>query len=94
MMAADLSCRIGWLSQNDVDRVKAILEAADLPLYPPQEMSPDQFKQLMSVDKKVLDGQLRLILLKSIGSAVVTSDFSIEKLNETLEAGTNLGSCC
>jgi 3-dehydroquinate synthase len=94
MMAADLSCRLGWITSKDVVRVKAILEAANLPIYPPNEMTPDQFKQLMAVDKKVLDGQLRLILLKSVGEAVVTSDFSVEKLNETLEAGSNLGDCC
>ncbi|MFY0676492.1 MAG: 3-dehydroquinate synthase [Neptuniibacter sp.] len=94
MMAADLSCRLGWISSMDVVRVRDILSAANLPLFPPQSMTPDQFKELMSVDKKVLDGQLRLILLKGIGSAVVTSDFSVEKLDETLEAGTSLGDCC
>ena len=94
MMAADLSCRLGWISSMDVARVRDILSAANLPLFPPQSMTPGQFKELMSVDKKVLDGQLRLILLKGIGSAVVTSDFSIEKLHETLEAGTSLGDCC
>lgn len=94
MMAADLSCRLGWISRNDVSRIRAILEAANLPIYPPSEMSSGEFKTLMSVDKKVIDGAIRLVLLQSIGKAVVTSDFSIEKLNETLEAGKQLGECC
>jgi 3-dehydroquinate synthase len=38
----------------------------------------------MAVDKKVLDGQLRLVLLRRIGEAVVTGDFSHEILNATL----------
>lgn len=94
MMAADLSCRLGWISAGDVARIKSILEAANLPIYPPSEMSADQFKNLMSVDKKVLDGQLRLVLLKQVGQAVVTSDFPVAKLDETLEAGMALGRCC
>jgi 3-dehydroquinate synthase len=39
----------------------------------------------MSVDKKVLDGKLRLVLLNAIGSACVTDEFDMEKLHETLE---------
>jgi 3-dehydroquinate synthase len=38
----------------------------------------------MAVDKKVLDGQLRLVLLRRIGEAVVTGEFPREILNATL----------
>jgi 3-dehydroquinate synthase len=49
-------------------------------------MSPQQFREIMAVDKKVKDGKLRLILLKgSLGSCVVTGDFDDSKLSETLE---------
>lgn len=88
MMAADLSCRMGWLTQDDVKRVENILVAANLPVKPPQDMSAADFIDLMSVDKKVLDGQLRLVLLKSLGEAVVTADFPAELLQETLTADT------
>ena len=84
MMAADLSQRLGWLTTEDVDRVRNLLLAANLPVNPPAEMSEEDFVSLMSVDKKVLDGQLRLVLLKSLGKAVVTSDFAPELLRETL----------
>jgi 3-dehydroquinate synthase len=40
----------------------------------------------MSVDKKVLAGKLRLVLLKRIGEAVVTNDFPAAALAESLEA--------
>ena len=86
MMAADLSRRLGWLSQEDVQRVERVLVAANLPVRPPQDMTPDDFLELMSVDKKVLDGQLRLVLLKSLGNAVVTADFAPALLQETLTA--------
>jgi len=40
----------------------------------------------MAVDKKVLDGALRLILLKgALGNSVVTGDFDPEALTATLD---------
>ncbi len=40
----------------------------------------------MAVDKKVLDGRLRLVLLKGLGEAVITDDFPREVLDATLRA--------
>jgi 3-dehydroquinate synthase len=40
----------------------------------------------MAVDKKVLDGQLRLVLLRGIGQAVVTADFDPQALRATVHA--------
>lgn len=91
LMAADLSWRLGWLSQADVTRVKTILQAANLPITPPRNITPEQFLSLMAVDKKVLAGKLRLVLLKSLGEAVVSADFPLAVLEQTLSAGTNLG---
>jgi 3-dehydroquinate synthase len=47
-------------------------------------MQADDFMALMVRDKKVLDGQLRLVLLESIGTAVVTADFSLQGLEKIL----------
>ena len=49
-------------------------------------MTPDDFLEHMAVDKKVLDGRLRLVLLKGLGAAVVTSEFPREILDATLRA--------
>ena len=52
-----------------------------------QGMTPDQFRSLMAVDKKVLDGNLRLILLKGpLGNCVFTNDFDPAALDASLEA--------
>ena len=91
MMAADLSARLGWLTTSDVQRVRTLLEAAHLPVIPPADMDEAAFFELMSVDKKVLDGQLRLVLLKRLGEAVVTADFDTALLQQTLSAGEALG---
>ena len=74
VVASVLSEKLGWISMADVERVVAIIEAANLPVKLPQNMTPARFLELMSVDKKVIDGQLRLVLLKKLGEAVVTSE--------------------
>ncbi len=91
LMAADLSWRLGWLAEADVARIKKLLLAANLPVTPPDSMTPEQFMSLMAVDKKVLAGKLRLVLMKSLGHAVVTADFPLAALEQTLAAGTQLG---
>ncbi len=85
IMAADLSARIGWLDQAQVDRVRQLLARARLPLQPPLTLTPDDFLRLMAVDKKVKDGRLRLILLRDLGQAVIASDTDPHFLRETLK---------
>jgi len=87
LMAADLSARHGWLTADTVQRTARLLQQAGLPTAPPDEMDEAQFMQLMSIDKKVIDGSLRLVLLKALGDAVVTGDFRQELLSETLTGG-------
>ncbi|WP_148861709.1 3-dehydroquinate synthase [Marinobacter fonticola] len=84
LMAADLSMRSGYITADDVARTRQLLERAKLPLIPPSGMTPDHFMELMAVDKKNVDGALRLVLLESLGEAVVTSSFRTENLHETL----------
>ncbi len=86
VMAADLSMRRNDISRDDFIRIKNLLERANLPTKAPEDMSPEQFIELMGVDKKVLDGRLRLVLLKSLGSAITTSDIDEKLLMETFAA--------
>jgi len=86
LMAADLSARHGWLSAEAVTRTGKLLQQANLPTRPPDEMDAARFLELMAVDKKVVDGGLRLILLKDIGDAIMTGDFDADLLGKTLAA--------
>jgi 3-dehydroquinate synthase len=52
-------------------------------------MTPDDFLRLMAVDKKNIDGRLRLVALRSLGEAVITGEADPVYLSETL---TNY--CC
>jgi 3-dehydroquinate synthase len=85
-MAAEMSLRLGWLSQDERVRIDALLRKAGLPSGPPGRMTPQQFMKLMAVDKKVLGGQLRLVLPKGIGGAIITEEFPMEQLLATLES--------
>jgi 3-dehydroquinate synthase len=83
-MAADLSERMGWLDQRSVERVLALMRCCHLPTWAPEALSGEQMLQLMAVDKKVLAGKLRLVLMKGIGESVVSGDFSTDALRDTL----------
>jgi len=85
MMAAEMSHRLGWINADKVEDVRNLLQKAKLPTKPPEQMTASDFLQLMAVDKKVIDGNLRLVLLKDIGKALVTADFSNEALSNTLQ---------
>jgi 3-dehydroquinate synthase len=85
-MAAEMSCRLGWIDRALVDRTVKLFERAGTPVAPPRGMTAATFRDLMAVDKKVQDGKLRLVLLKGeLGGCVVTGDFDPRVLDETLE---------
>ncbi len=83
-MAADLSRRLGWLSEAACERAIRLIEQARLPVTPPGALGVERFLELMAVDKKVLDGRLRLVLLEAIGRAVVADQFQRDLLEQTL----------
>ncbi len=85
-MAADFSRRLELLSLDEVVRIDKLIRKAGLPAYPPPNITPEMFLELMKVDKKVLKGQLRLIALNGIGNAIIVSENHMDALNGTLKA--------
>ncbi|NNG81129.1 3-dehydroquinate synthase [Acinetobacter sp. ANC 5378] len=85
VMAADLSQRMGWISAEDLERTKKIIQRAHLPVKCPA-IPLDEFLAYMAHDKKVLNGQLRLVLLKSLGQAVITREFDVELMKQAILA--------
>ena len=71
VMAAETARRLGQFSADDIERIKALLLRAGLPVCGPQEMTPEAYLPHMLRDKKVLAGALRLVLPKGIGEAEV-----------------------
>jgi 3-dehydroquinate synthase len=85
VLAANMSANLGWISQQDAAAVSVMLARVNLPVTPPK-MTCEQFLALMAIDKKVVDGRLRLVLLKEIGKAFVTSDITQADVVATLVA--------
>ncbi|MCB1751606.1 MAG: 3-dehydroquinate synthase [Gammaproteobacteria bacterium] len=83
-MAADMSRRLGWLTSDAQARIIALVRRAGLPITPPNDINRERFLSLMGVDKKIMDGRLRLVLLKAIGVSLVTDAFDQTELNNTL----------
>lgn len=79
LIAAELSCELGWLSPEIVKRIELIHVRAGLPVKAP-DLGAARYLELMSHDKKVLDGKLRLVLLQDIGKAVVSDVASTEQI--------------
>lgn len=84
VMAAELSRLRGDIDAALVERVRTLLELAGLPVAAPEGMASGQFLDAMAVDKKVLDGRLRLILLSALGDARIVDDSPREQVVEAL----------
>jgi 3-dehydroquinate synthase len=84
VMALEMSRQLGWISPQDRDRGVRLLQRAGLPVVPPAQMRPEDFLEHMAIDKKVIDGRLRLVLLRRMGEALVTDDYPAHVLQATL----------
>lgn len=87
IMAAELSARLGFLNAADLARVRRIFGRAGLPVQGPG-LGVERYLELMHHDKKVEDGRLRLILLESLGRAIIHDQAPIEEIAACIE------SCC
>jgi 3-dehydroquinate synthase len=87
VMAVELSRRLGWLDVSDVDRVRRLFSRAGLPTIG-AALPVDRYLDLMGHDKKVIAGNLRLVLLKRLGEAVTCGDAPPDQIRAAIAA------CC
>ena len=85
LMAMELSARRGWIEPAEVVAFRELLRVINLPVAPPADMTPGQYLDLMGRDKKVIDGRLRLVLLRGMGEACIVDDATEEELVSLLE---------
>jgi 3-dehydroquinate synthase len=76
---------MGWLSEADVERIRALIRAAGLPDVAP-DLGVAAYLDYMGHDKKVESGKLRFVLLKRLGEAVITGDVPPDVLTGVLTA--------
>jgi len=84
-MAVETSQRLGWLTEADVARTRALIRAAGLPDVAP-DLGVDTWLEYMGHDKKVEGGKMRFVLLKKMGEAVITADVPTDVLTGVLTA--------
>ncbi|MEX5410580.1 3-dehydroquinate synthase [Atlantibacter hermannii] len=76
VMAARTAQRLGQFGEQDIQRIIMLLKRAGLPVNGPQSMSPAAYLPHMMRDKKVLAGELRLVLPLAIGKSEVRGGVS------------------
>ena len=84
MMAIDLSVRQGDIDCRVLERTRALLKKAKLPVEAPSDMGLEQFLETMAIDKKNVHGTIRLVLLKSLGQAYVSDDYDAELMYQVI----------
>lgn len=85
-MAARLSVRLGLLGTAEAERISTLLARVNLPTQAPAALPAAELHSAMRVDKKNLDGRIRLVLLEGIGRACLRDDYAEEALMTTLGA--------
>jgi 3-dehydroquinate synthase len=89
VMAADLSARLSRMSVDDARRVKRLIARVGLPTAPPALDSAALF-DAMTMDKKSVDGRIRLVLADGLGMADVVDGVDRALIVATLERGERL----
>lgn len=84
VMAADLAHRLGYVDAHAKARVTALVQAAGLPVKAP-DLGVERWLELMEVDKKNEGGRIKFILIKPLGTPVITT-VADDALRATLAA--------
>jgi 3-dehydroquinate synthase len=71
VMASDLSARLGLVPPAFVDRMRALCERAGLPVSAPRLGGPEQWLDLMRLDKKAEGGEIRFVVIERVGRAAL-----------------------
>lgn len=85
VMAVRLSAMRGWVDADLVVELEQLLGDLGLPVWAPTDMASETFIDLMALDKKVIDGQMRFVLLSELGSATVVDDVTKAELTALID---------
>ena len=65
-----LAHKLGYMTEDERDKVIAILKKANLPVEVPEYIDREALVKKLYTDKKVKNGQLRFVIQKGIGDIV------------------------
>ena len=82
--AAMLSNHLGFITNKEVDLQKLVLKAFDLPTSY-ADLDVEDVISFMSADKKRSSGNIRWVILESIGNASTTQNVSMNSVKKILQ---------
>ncbi|MCX7552292.1 3-dehydroquinate synthase [Marinicella sp. S1101] len=85
VMAAELSQQLGHCDSDIRKMLENLLQAFDLPIKLDADVTSDGMLQLMKADKKVINNQHRLILMKGLGAAFIAEDIKDSEITAALK---------
>jgi len=83
MAAAKISRRMEILDEDEVARLEEVIRRAGLPVTMP-DLDIEAVMQATKSDKKVSQGKVRFVLLKSIGHAIISDEVDPALVREVL----------
>jgi len=83
LVAGRISNKLGMLDENELIRLKNIIERAGLPTKIPN-LKIEKVIQAIKHDKKISEGKIRLVLAKSIGDVLITDEVSLSLIEQVL----------
>ncbi|RUA06535.1 MAG: 3-dehydroquinate synthase [Gammaproteobacteria bacterium] len=85
LMATALSAVEGFISNEDINQVKDLLQKANLPTSINSKIDYQNFIDAMRVDKKTINGEVRLVLMKKIGQAFISNAYQPQNLEQIIK---------
>ncbi len=85
MAAANLSCRLGYCSNDLEQEIGTVLDSAGLPVRIPAAVDSDKITEAIRRDKKRTKGKLKFILMRGIGDVFIAEDIPKDAVTATLK---------
>jgi 3-dehydroquinate synthase len=82
---ASISKTMGLIEEDQVARIKALIEAYGLPASAPEVRGLDALLSTMQLDKKTVSGELTFILPEKIGAVRIERGVPASVISETLQ---------
>lgn len=76
---------IGIAQEGLVQRISKLLERARLPIRAAADISTEAVLEIITVDKKVMDGKVRFVLPQTIGKVVIVDGIDRDRIAEAFE---------
>ena len=84
LLAADISCKRGYISEAENRDIKEVYKYFDFPILPEELNAQDIVKETRH-DKKMEHGKIKFILLAKVGEAKIYQDVTSEEMLEILK---------